>query len=380
MLSFKGTRLIWAVLLLCASLSQWANAQESDDPQVALERLQEELQSRQATLAANRASAEELQQVLENSEREIGRVASQLNQTKSSLGENRERQAQLKKRQGELKQSISQQQSLLASQLRSAFMAGHYDYAKMIFNQEDARTFERVITYYQYVNEARQEQIVSFRNKVDELEAVNIELEQKATELVALVQQQESRQNELSARQKDREQTLKKLSVKIRTDESRIAQLREAEQALVEAIERAKRNTVEVADLTGLSNLKGKLPKPASGSFRKLFGKRRQGQVRWKGIIIEGREGSSISAIAPGRVLYADWLKGFGLVAILDHGDGFMSVYGHNQALLKQAGDLVGKGETIALLGQSGGQISPNLYFEIRHKGKALNPASWLDL
>ena len=96
--------------------------------------------------------------------------------------------------------------------------------------------------------------------------------------------------------------------------------------------------------------------------------------------MIDGREGSSVKAIAHGRVIYSDWLRGFGLVTIIEHGDGYMSVYGHNQALLRSAGDAVAKGETVALLGQSGGQSSPNLYFEIRHKGKALNPLQWLDI
>ena len=101
--------------------------------------------------------------------------------------------------------------------------------------------------------------------------------------------------------------------------------------------------------------------------------------MSWKGIVIDGAEGDPVNSIAPGKVLYADWLRGFGLVAIVDHGEGYMSVYGHNQALLKQAGDDVRRGERIALVGRSGGQEYPNLYFEIRHKGKALNPSAWLD-
>ena len=109
-----------------------------------------------------------------------------------------------------------------------------------------------------------------------------------------------------------------------------------------------------------------------------MFGRIRQGQIKWKGIIIKGQLGSPIIAVHQGKVLYADWLRGFGLVTVVDHGDGYMSLYGHNQALLKQAGDNVDAGETIALLGQSGGQNYPNLYFEIRHKGQPVNPSSWL--
>ena len=353
---------------------------QSNDAEQELAELQEELKARQQALQGSKADAQELQSVLEQSEKDIGAVARRLNNTKTALAENRDQQESLKSRRDELEQAIAQQQELLGGQLRTAFISGNYDYAKMVFYQEDAARFERVLTYYKYLNEARQKEITQFKASVTELEQVNAELQAKAQELTALLSDQERQQNELVARQQDRQQTLVKLRSKIASEESRIAQLREAEQALVEAIERAQRASQVPQELTGLSSEKGKLLKPASGTLRRLFGKRRQGQVRWKGIMIDGREGSSVKAIAHGRVIYSDWLRGFGLVTIIEHGDGYMSVYGHNQALLRSAGDAVAKGETVALLGQSGGQSSPNLYFEIRHKGKALNPLQWLDI
>lgn len=365
------------MLLLLSSVAQ---AQESDDAEKELAALQEELKARQQALLNSRASAEELQAVLAESEKQIGAVAGKLNTTRKALAENKQQQASLTRRQAQLREAIGQQQSMLAGQLKSAFIAGHYDYAKMIFYQQDAARFERIITYYKYLNQARQANITQFTATVTELESVTASLQQKASELNQLQADQQQQQNELVARQQDRQQTLKQLNAKIAGEETRIAQLREAEQALVEAIERAQRMSQIPQELTGLASDKGRLLKPADGSVRKLFGKRRQGQVRWKGIMIDGREGSAVKAIAHGRVVYSDWLRGFGLVTIIEHGDGFMTVYGHNQALLRQAGESVAKGETVALLGQSGGQNSPNLYFEIRHKGKAVNPADWLDL
>ena len=365
------------MLLLLSSVAQ---AQDSDDAEKELAALQEELKARQQALLNSRASAEELQAVLAESEKQIGAVAGKLNTTRKALAENKQQQASLTRRQAELREAIGQQQSMLAGQLKSAFIAGHYDYAKMIFYQQDAARFERIITYYKYLNQARQANITQFTATVTELESVTASLQQKASELNQLQADQQQQQNELVARQQDRQQTLKQLNAKIAGEETRIAQLREAEQALVEAIERAQRMSQIPQKLTGLASDKGRLLKPADGSVRKLFGKRRQGQVRWKGIMIDGREGSAVKAIAHGRVVYSDWLRGFGLVTIIEHGDGFMTVYGHNQALLRQAGESVVKGETVALLGQSGGQNSPNLYFEIRHKGKAVNPADWLDL
>ncbi|TPV58372.1 peptidase M23 [Aestuariibacter sp. GS-14] len=373
---------IRAIVVCCMLLlfSGVAHAQQTDDAEKELAALQAELKARQQALVNSKASADELQTVLAESEKQIGSVASKLNATRKALAENQQQQAVLSTRRDELRQAIAQQQTMLAGQLKSAFIAGHYDYAKMIFYQQDAAKFERIITYYKYLNQARQANISEFTSTVNELESVTASLQVKADELTQLQADQQKQQNELVARKQDRQQTLQQLNNKIASEESHIAQLREAEQALMEAIERAERMSQIPQELKGLTSDKGRLLQPADGTVRKLFGKRRQGQVRWKGIMIDGREGSAVKAIAHGRVIYADWLRGFGLVTIIEHGDGFMSVYGHNQALLRQAGESVAQGETVALLGQSGGQSSPNLYFEIRHKGKAVNPADWLDI
>ncbi len=330
-----------------------------------LAELQAELRARQQVLKNNKASAQELKSVLKASELEIAKVAKALAITRQSLANVEQEQAKLGAEQETLKAAIRKQQSLLSSQLKSAFMAGHYDYAKMLFYQDDARTFERVITYYQYVAKARQKEIESFRSNVARLEEVNAELDEKAQSLAALKEEQEGQRAVLIKNQR---------IASLQADEKA---LRDAIEAARIAAERAARNA-EVS-MDGLAKLKGKLTPPVKGRVRKLFGSRRQGQVSWKGIIIDGAEGDPVNSIAPGKVLYADWLRGFGLVAIIDHGKGYMSVYGHNQALLKQAGDDVRRGERIALVGRSGGQEYPNLYFEIRHKGKALNPSSWLN-
>ncbi|TAP42648.1 peptidoglycan DD-metalloendopeptidase family protein [Alteromonas sp. KUL49] len=362
-----------------------AFAQQNDGAQetAQLEALQAELRERQRALSENQTSAKDVEAVLAQSEIEIGQVAKALAETRTELSQNIEEQQTLEAEQKQLADAIIQQQSLLSNQLKSAFMAGHYDYAKMIFYQQEARSFERMLTYYQYMSGARQSAIDEFKSTVAALKSVGIELAQKAQELSSLEQEQERQRANLLARQQDRRQTLVKLNALIATEAQRIERLKAGEQALLAAIEAARRAAERAAQqaeiaLDGLAPLKGQLQPPVDGRVRNLFGNRRQGQVRWKGVIIDGSEGDAVRTIAPGKVLYADWLRGFGLVAIVDHGEGYMSVYGHNQALLKQAGDDVRQGESIALVGQSGGQSSPNLYFEIRHKGKALNPRSWL--
>ena len=186
-------------------------------------------------------------------------------------------------------------------------MAGHYDYAKMLFYQDDARTFERVITYYQYVAKARQKEIESFRGNVARLEEVNAELSEKALSLAALKDEQEGQRAVLITRQDDRKATLKKINKTIASENQRIASLQADEKALKDAIEAARIAAERAAreaevSMDGLAKLKGKLAAPVKGRIRNLFGSRRQGQVSWKGIVIDGAEGDPVNSIAPGKV------------------------------------------------------------------------------
>ena len=366
-----------AVLLFCwlIFVAQVHGQQDEEE----LEALQQQIQQTQSQLKEKQAQANRLNEQLKQAEIAISEVAKDLNQTQQSLQQNQERQTTLIAEQVELTGKVETQQTQLAAQIKSAFMAGNYDYAKMLLNQDDAATFERVLSYYQYVSEARREAIEAFRADILALDKVKQEIAEVIQALESLRLTQQQQRDELAAKQQQREQTLTALNTAIASDAEKVEQLQANAEALLRAIEQARIEAQQrPTTLDGLSQSKGQLTMPAEGRFRRLFGDRRQGQVRWTGVIIEGREGSPINAVYQGRVLYADWLKGFGLVTILDHGDGYMSVYGHSQALLTQPGDTVLAGQTIGLVGRSGGQNSPNLYFEIRHKGKALNPSAWL--
>ena len=359
-------------------LNPYSVAQETD-----LATIQEKIKQTQAQLNKKLESSERLQQELKLAELEIAKTATQLNQTDKSLQTTRRETVELESEKLRISTVIKEQQKQLAGQLKSAFMAGNYDFAKMFFNQDDAGRFERTLTYYQYLNKARQQEISKFRALVLELEQLNIKLAEKTQRLQRFLVTQKQQSNQLREQQASRHQKLKQLDQQIKSDTAKVNQLQQEERSLINAIEQAEidarsRTQDEDIVLVGLAQSKGKLTRPASGKIQQLFGKRRQGQVRWKGIVINSSEGSPVQAVQDGKVLYADWLKGFGLVTIVDHGEGYMTVYGRNQALLKQPGDPVLQGETIGLVGSSGGQSSPGLYFEIRHKGKALNPQSWL--
>jgi len=364
--------MLWSVLFAFN-----AKAQEQSD----LDSIQQQIKNKQAKISQQLEVAKKLQDNLKEVELQIATSIKELNKIETSLAKNQQQLSVLSKQQKAYLTSLEQQKSVLAKQIRSAYMTGNYDFAKMLLNQQDAANFERTITYYQYLNKARKSQIDSFNLLVKDLQKVNAKLIDNQTELKQLKGKQLEQQQALQANQTEREKTLVTMQNAIESEEAKIAQLQINEKNLLEALTRAQQqvNKQDVT-LSGLSALKGRLLMPAKGNLRKMFGRFRQGQIKWKGVVINGTSGDSVIAIHHAKVLYSDWLRGFGLVTVLDHGDGFMSLYGHNQALLKQAGEAVQAGEAIALLGQSGGQSRPNLYFEIRHKGRPINPVDWLKL
>ena len=362
--------------LLCAG---YAVAQQEEEK---LTEIQQQIREKQASLQQDLASAKSLQAQLKQDELRVAEAAKRLNHTQTALQQNQTETKKLNAERQTLQQQLNQQQAVLAEQLRSAYMAGDHDYAKMVFNLNKAGEFERMLSYYQYLSKERQQQIDTFRTLGEQLAAVVAELASRQQELETLASTQLQQKSELDKQQKLREITLGKLNQQIASQAAQVEQLQINEQSLLQALQEAQQqqqssNQQPVA-LNGLARLQGKLPKPVSGRMDTLFGKRRQGQVRWKGVMIYANAGDQVKAVDDARVLYADWLKGFGLVIALDHGDGYMSLYGHNQALLLNAGDTVRGGDTIALVGQSGGQSLPGLYFEIRHKGEPVNPGKWL--
>lgn len=357
--------------------TNYAFAQQSTE----LKELQQQIKQKQEQIEKQLERAKALQDQLRKAELNIAQTARTLENTKDALASNQQQQSQLLQQQAELQTKQKQQQRVLAKQVRSMYMAGDYDYAKVLFNLQEASKFERTLSYYQYLAKARKQQIDTFKALVEELKQVTLSLTEKQQELQVLETNLQQQNTQLLQQQEMRAATLAKIEQQIDSEAAQIEQLQINEQALLKAIEEAERIAQQrPVSLSGLAKLKGKLLLPTAGKLRDMFGQVRQGQVKWKGVLFSGNTGSPVRAIHDGKVLYADWLRGFGLVTVVDHGDGYMSLYGHNQALLKQAGDEVQSGDTIALVGQSGGQSSPNLYFEIRHKGRAISPKEWLKI
>jgi septal ring factor EnvC (AmiA/AmiB activator) len=198
----------------------------------------------------------------------------------------------------------------------------------------------------------------------------------------ALLDRQRSQRDALETSRRERGELLADLNRDIHNTKQRLSQLKEDEQSLQELVKRLRRALAEIPSPRGpgksFAQLKGRLRLPAEGAIAARFGMPRQvGQLKWQGILIDAPDGADVNAVAAGRVVFADWLRGFGLLLIIDHGDGYMSLYGYNQGLHKNVGDSVKAGELIATVGNSGSHSQSGLYFEIRHQGSPVDPLLW---
>lgn len=361
-----------AGLLLCLCSNVAAALEPPQDSR--LKEVQQELERRQSSLNQQQQAQKRANAELRAVELDVAKQAKELHQTRLSVDNNKQRQVELQKRQASLQVVHQQQQQTLAAQLESHFLAGQNDYLAMLLNQQEPAVIERTLVYFEYLNRARVEALEAIKQTQAQLAQVDQDLQIKRRQLEELLGRQSAEQQMLKTQEQRQQQAIRALSRRISSEQERIAQLQSSEQELRRLLdESAKR--LSLVQLSGLK--KGTLKWPAKGRLKHKFNSRRHGSIRWKGVLIDGDSGDDVRAIANGKVLFADWVKGMGLVMILDHGKGYMSLYGHAQTLLVQAGDEVRSGDTIALVGQSGGQTSAGLYFEMRHEGNPMNPASW---
>lgn len=366
------------LILILTFLTTATAVANEDRTKKDLSEVQTALKQSQSEYNAQRKKVATLQKNLQQHELEIAKNAKALNMAEQSVKKTEQQQQLQQQKADQLEQQHAQFQHALAAQLKSAYMAGgDDDYAKMLLNQEDTAKFERTLSYYNYLNKARIEQL-------EELKALQLQIAQNQAELaktkqklVNLHDEQKRRQTALVNAQSERQANLKNLQAQLNNTKSSINYLKENQQTLITTIEELEKEKNKKVELLGLNNSKGKLNWPSRGKLEHTFGQRKHGGIDWKGVLIGAKEGSNINSVHNGQVVFADWLKGYGWVIVVDHGEGFMSLYGHAQTLLKDVGDMVREGETVALVGQSGGQASSGLYFEMRHKGRAVNPEKW---
>ena len=409
----------FVLLVLAWPLS--AGASQVDRKQAELDALKRRLQTLQQEFRDTQAHRQEAADELRQSERAISGAFRQLRQL-----ENERQRAQTEfqslTRQAEATATrIREQQARLAQALRGAHQRGQGDALKLILSGADPNQTARDLRYLSHLSRAQHAMIETLRVDLVKLEILQQQTEQKSSQLMQLQAAREAEQKKLLAEKQAREQTLQKLAVQIKQQQREISTLQRNERNLTQLVERlnrlmarqaareaararaaqqaknnkgAERNAAAqrrqgvavntetpVAFRTNqpFSALKGKLRLPVAGELMNRFGAPREGGgVNWKGLFIRAAEGTAVKAIAAGQVVFSEWLRGFGNLIIVDHGDGFMSLYSNNESLYKQVGERVQPGDAIATVGNSGGQPETGLYFEMRHQSRPVNPLLWV--
>jgi septal ring factor EnvC (AmiA/AmiB activator) len=356
--------------------------QQRQETERALEALREQIQSLQTNQQKNRSQLSNEQKALKEADIAINRSNQRLRATRKSLRESQQSLKNLKQREQRLNSDKRKQQQALAKQIRTAYMNGNQEYIKLLLNQEDPAKVARSVAYYDYLNKARAEKIATLKTTIRELNQVITEITAEENNLRELAERQQAENNNLTSLKNRRVRVVAQLEQQVTSNEQKLQEWQANELDLVSILDALKTQVAKIIPeqaLEGLSQLGGKLNWPVVGKLRERFGVQRQNSTAlWSGILITSDAGKEIQAIHHGRVVYSDYLRGFGLMTIIDHGDGYMSLYGHSEALFKSAGDWVEAGERIAMVGQTGGYPEPGLYFEIRHRSKAVNPMRFI--
>jgi septal ring factor EnvC (AmiA/AmiB activator) len=274
------------------------------------------------------------------------------------------------------------EQQILARQLRSAYVSGHEEYVKLIMNQQDPAVVSRMLVYYRYLTESRVRTITRINQHLDRLKALESGIHSRSVDLKKLIELQRERWRSLKIAYLQQKKAVLALRDELMGNSQQIERMQRDEQELLRLIRKLGEIIDELLDeeRTGSSfkEQRGKLKLPVEPNIVVKYGTRRHiGNLRWKGIILAGGLGSDIHAVYQGRVVYADWMRGFGLLLIIDHGDSYLSLYGYNESILVEEGDWVATGQTVAGMGKSGGSSKPGLYFGIRYKGRPQNPMRW---
>lgn len=375
-------RLARPILLCLVFLAGAAFADDASDYEKQLKELQSNIQKLQKELKKVKGSRDQLQEDLEESESDIGELLKKIEKLKTELEQQDKQLQSLREERSQLHQARREQQAAVAEQVQAAYRLGRQSQIKLLLNQEAPERVTRILTYYDYLLAARSDKLTAYLNTLNRLDAIEPEIESKAEALARDKDALSQRHHELAARQEKRKQTLAALNSSITSSDQRLTKMQRDRERL-EALLGEMASTIAAIPLPGdgepFSRTKGKLPWPTKGRIQHRFGSSQVAdKLQWNGVMIEAPAGEPVVAVHYGRVVFSDYFRGHGLLLIVDHGEGFMSLYAHNQSLLKETGEWVSAGEHIARVGSSGGRESAGLYFEIRQGGRPTDPALWL--
>ena len=347
-----------------------------------LQQLRSRIEGMRKMLAATRGRQDNVQTQLQQVEEHIGRVTQALHKIDYDLSAGRQRLDTLQAHEQELNDKLASQRQALARQVRASYAMGRQEQLKILLNQGDPSTVQRALVYYDYLNRSRTHQIRDALQQLAELRDVRKSIDDQQADLAALRQRQLAQKQALENSREEREKVLATIDSTLQDQDRKLQGMLHNEQELQQVLKALQQALSDIPmdyqDSKPFAQLKGELPWPTGGRLRDRFGASRAGgKLRWRGVLIDADQGSEVRAISRGRVVFANWMRGYGLLLIVDHGDGFMTLYGHNQSLYKDVGEWVQAGEVVATVGNTGGRDESGLYFEIRHDGDPVNPITW---
>ena len=364
------SRLVIVSAMVCSSYSQPVLASSHKE----LSAVKNEISRQQNSLVGHKKTLNSLQHSLRTQELSISRLTREIKQTRAKLATANSNIQRIEQKIQRLEQQKLNQSRKLSELLQTYYVMNRDNSASPIFNE--SQEADRMSQYFQFLAKQRADTITELEQTKHDLESNQKQLVAQKSQIAALLNQQTDKLSKLKRTQTKRKHTLGKISKSISSDKVYLSELQRNEARLkAEIAKAAKRSRVS---MNGFSAKRGHLPWPLKGRVLHHFGSSQAGLSKWKGIVISASYGQPVKAVDSGTIVFSDYLRGYGLVVLIDHGKGDMTLYGFNQTLLKKEGDKVTTGETIALAGDTGGQEQPSLYFEVRRNSKAQNPFSWL--
>jgi len=388
-------------LLFGAALAALFSGPAWTAPKQELEEVRERLQALQSELEASEQSRAEAADQVRSSERAISQANRKLRDLARERDGLRRELRSLADRSALLQGNITRQQEAYAQMLREQYRNGRSEPVRLLFTRQDPNEVARQMRYLTYVAQARADVVRDLRSNLAEVTRLADEAQARERDLAEVQKSHDEQKRTLQEEKTARQLALASVSAELAKQRTEYATLKRDEERLSELVARLARALAkpkapkakpkageapvenastpeDSADSVAFRALKGRLRLPVAGELATRFGSPRgdDGFSR-KGIFIRARSGQDVKAVAPGRVVFSEWLRGFGNLVIVDHGGGYMTLYGNNEALFKQPGDPVRAGDVIASVGASGGQEASGLYFEMRHEGKPIDPLPW---
>jgi len=352
-----------------------------ENKEVELQSIRSKIRGVQSNINSAKSKTESYVKELQEKEKAATRIADELRDMEAKIRSGQARLKQLQQQKSELEATLKRQRRILAEQIRIAYKTGRHDFLRLLLNQEDPDLVGRMVTYHEYYNRARARHIDAVKVSLQRLNSLQASIRTQTARLKELRAGHRQSLAEYRKYRESRQAVIAELRDYIAKQGEQLQQLQNNEKELSSLLSSLKSKQLAIQayeNLPPFGSLKGKLSWPVQGRFVHRYGEAlKGGKLRSRGVRIAAKSGTDVHAVSGGKVIFADWFRNLGLLMIIDHGNGYMSLYGNNEKLLKKPGDMVRKNEVIAKVGDTGGQNQAGLYFEIRRKGAPRNPALW---